>query len=78
LAFGLKGLVTKAGYVAHAMVVGECLFPWNPLAIAGTLALLVLFVGGIVRWRERRLALALVGLVIIPVAAVLTMHMTRS
>jgi len=71
MAFGLKGLVMKAGYPAYAVVVGENLFPWNPLATVGTLALLVLVVGGIVRWRERRLALALVGLVIIPVAGMM-------
>jgi len=51
--------------------VGESLFPWNPLAIAGALAFLILFIGGIVRWRERCLALALVGLGIIPVAGVI-------
>ena len=71
MAFGLKGLVMKAGYMAYAAVVGECLFPWNPLAIAGALAFLVLFIGGIVRWRECLLALALVGLVTIPVVGVM-------
>ncbi|MDY0018605.1 MAG: glycosyltransferase family 39 protein [Anaerolineae bacterium] len=69
LSFSVMGLLLKVGYTAYALALGESLFPWHMLAVAGGLAVLVLFVTGFLNWRKkgRGLLLPLLGMIALPV-----------
>lgn len=53
LSGGVSGVILRLGYSAYAWLVGETLFPWSPLAIAGLLAGLLLAVLGLRALRPR-------------------------
>ncbi len=71
LAFGLPGFALKLAYTAYALALGESLFPWRPLAVAGLVCVLALFVAGVLGWHRRRLALPLLGLLVLPLVAMM-------
>jgi hypothetical protein len=66
LAYGVVGIAAKIAYPAYALALGESLFPWHPLAVAGGAAALALFFLGIARWQERGFYLPLLGLLLCP------------
>ncbi len=66
LTYSAAGVAMKVAYPAYALALGESLFPWHPLAMAGGVAVLILFFLGIARWRERGFCLPLLGLLLIP------------
>ena len=66
LTYSAAGIAMKIAYPAYALALGESLFPWHPLAVAGGVAILLLFFLGIGRWRERGFCLSLLGLLLFP------------
>jgi len=66
LAYSLTGIAMKMAYPAYALALGESLFPWHPLAMAGGVAALILFLLGIIRWRAQGLCLTLLSFLLLP------------
>lgn len=68
LAHSAVGLAMKMAYPAYATALGESLFPWHPLAVAGGIAAVILFALGIVHWRKQGLSLLLLSFLLFPFA----------
>ena len=66
LTYSVTGIAMKIAYSAYALALGESLFPWHPLAVAGGAAALTLLFLGIAWWREQSLCPPLLGLLLFP------------
>lgn len=69
LSSSVMGLFLKVGYTAYSLALGESLFPWDLLALAGGLAVLALLVSGILTWykEDRGLLFPILGMIALPV-----------